>query len=398
MLRHPSNLQSLRLNQCIRSYHMASQNELRNDQGDWIVDLRSDTITKPPPGMRQAMANAEVGDDVFREDPTVNELQNRCANLFGKEAALFVPSGTMGNLISIMTHCQGRGLETIIGDTSHIFKYEQGGIAQFAGVMSALVHNKPDGTFDLEEFRSKIRPLDDPHQPHTRLVCLENTHNCCGGKVLPISFMKEVYSIAKENNLLVHVDGARILNAASVLNVPVSDILKYADSVNMCFSKGLAAPVGSIIAGTRPFIETALRLRKALGGGLRQSGILAAAALYSLDHIAPRLGEDHVNAETLVKGMMSVDQNVVSVNTEDVHTNILMIPIVSQSVTSEMVINRLEQVTDSEEEELDGRIILKGMAWGPKLVRFVVHNDISTADIEKGVQKFQFVLKELSSL
>ncbi|XP_033750999.1 probable low-specificity L-threonine aldolase 2 [Pecten maximus] len=396
LLRHSSKLHLLRLSQS--SYHMASQNELQNGQGHWIVDMRSDTLTKPTPSMRQAMANAEVGDDVFGEDPTVNELQKRCADLFGKEAALFVPTGTMGNLISIMTHCQGRGIEAIIGDNSHIMRYEQGGIAQFAGVMSAIIHNKPDGTVDLEELKSKIRPLDDPHQPHTKLICLENTHNCCGGKILPISFLKEVYNIAQENNLIVHLDGARVLNAAIALNIPVSDILQYADSVNMCFSKGLAAPVGSIIAGTRPFIDTAVRVRKALGGGLRQSGILAAAALYSLDNIVPHLGNDHVHAKKLAKGIMSVDQNVAFINIEDVHTNILMITIVSETVSAEMVIKRLAQVTAAEENELGCGIVVKGMAWGLKLVRFVTHNDVSTADIEKGVLKVQFVLKELSFL
>ncbi|XP_060063414.1 uncharacterized protein LOC132543893 isoform X2 [Ylistrum balloti] len=376
---------------------MGSNTKVQKDQGDWIVDLRSDTLTKPTPGMRQAMATAEVGDDVFGEDPTVNELQKRCADLFGKEAALFVPTGTMGNLISILNHCQGRGVEAIIGDNSHIFRYEQGGIAQFAGVMSAIVHNQDDGTLNLKELKSKIRPLDDPHQPHTRLICLENTQNCCGGKVLPVSYMREVYNLAQENNLLVHLDGARILNAATALNIPVSEILQYADSVNMCFSKGLAAPVGSIIAGTKAFIAGALRLRKALGGGMRQSGILAAAALYSLDHIMPRLGEDHVHAKMIAKGIMSVDQNVATLDVEDVHTNILMITVVSETVTPEMIVKRLAEVPAAEESELGCRIIIKGMPWGVKLLRLVTHNDITTADVEKSVQKIQFVLKEYSS-
>ncbi|XP_021374437.1 probable low-specificity L-threonine aldolase 2 isoform X2 [Mizuhopecten yessoensis] len=376
---------------------MAGQTELKECQGDWVVDLRSDTLTKPTPGMRQAMANAEVGDDVFGEDPTVNELQKRCADLFGKEAALFVPTGTMGNLIAILTHCQGRGLEAIIGDGSHICWYEQGGIAQFAGVMPALIHNKSDGTVDLDELKSKIRPLDDPHQPHTRLICLENTHNRCGGKVLPVSFMKEVYSIAQENNLSVHLDGARVLNAAAALKIPVSDILQYTDSVNMCFSKGLASPVGSIIAGTKAFIATALRMRKALGGGLRQSGILAAAAIYSLDHIVPRLGDDHIHAQMLAEGIMSVDQNVASINVDDVHTNILMITVVSERVSAEMVVNRLTQVTAAEENELGCRVAIKGMVWGPKLIRLVTHNDISSTDLQKAVHKMQFILKEFSS-
>ncbi|KAJ8318402.1 hypothetical protein KUTeg_003493 [Tegillarca granosa] len=252
--------------------------------------------------MREAMASAEVGDDVFGEDPTVNELQKKCASLFGKEDALFVPTGTMGNLISVMTHCRERGLEAILGTKSHIFIHEQGGISQVAGVLASTIENNPDGTFDIDKIKERIRLTDDPHFPYTRLICLENTQNMCGGKVLPMSFMQDVYGLASELGLKVHLDGARLMNAATALNVPPSEILKYVDSASMCFSKGLACPVGSIIAGTKPFIKQAKRTRKLLGGGMRQAGVLAAAALYSIDNIIPRLHIDHQHAQMLAKG------------------------------------------------------------------------------------------------
>ncbi|KAK3607428.1 hypothetical protein CHS0354_035122 [Potamilus streckersoni] len=311
--------------------------------GPIVIDLRSDTITKPTPAMREAMAKAVVGDDVYREDPTVNELQDRCAALFGMEAALFVPTGTMGNLVSILTHCQQRGLEAILGDQSHIFLNEQGGIAQFAGVLPRSIKNKSDGTFDIEEMKSMLRPINDPHQTWTKLICLENTHNFCGGKVLPLDFLQQVHDFAEKNDLIVHMDGARVMNAAVALQIPVSEILKHVHSVSVCFSKGLAAPVGSIIGGSKKFIDMAIRMRKVLGGGTRQVGVLAAAALVSLDQVLPRLHVDHTHARIIAEAIQQENGGVVTVDVAGVHSNIIVMHIIKDGILAKDLVRRLMQ-------------------------------------------------------
>jgi threonine aldolase len=266
-----------------------------------IIELRSDTFTKPTPAMRQAMAGAEVGDDVWGEDPTVRCLEEKAAERLGKEAGLFVSSGTQGNLVSLLTHC-GRGDEAIMGDQSHTFRYEQGGCAALGGIMPHLVRNEPDGTMDLAALAAAIRP-DDIHAPRTKLICLENTHNRCGGVPLTVEYTRKVADLAHSRGLRLHVDGARLFNASVALGVDAKDLVAGADSVTFCLSKGLAAPVGSIICGTREFITAAHRNRKVLGGGMRQVGVLAAAGIVAMDEMIDRLAEDHANAEALAAGL-----------------------------------------------------------------------------------------------
>ncbi|HNM36392.1 MAG TPA: low-specificity L-threonine aldolase, partial [Anaerolineales bacterium] len=255
------------------------------------VDLRSDTVTKPTPEMREAMAEAEVGDDVYGDDPTVNQLQVKAAEMLGKEAALFVPSGTMGNLLALLVHCS-RGEEVICGDKSHIYVNEAGGMAALGGIYPHPVPNQKDGTLRLEDIRASIQP-DDSHRTITRLVCIENTQNMCGGVVLSVEYTKQVGQLAKEHGLKFHIDGARIFNAAAALNVDIKELVAPADSVMFCLSKGLVAPIGSMLVGTKEFIAKAHRLRKMLGGGMRQVGVMAAAGLVSLDVMTGRLKQDH---------------------------------------------------------------------------------------------------------
>jgi threonine aldolase len=269
-----------------------------------LVDLRSDTVTRPTPEMRHAMANAEVGDDVYGDDPTVNRLQEVAADAMGKEAALFVPSGTMGNLAAILAHCQ-RGDEVIIGDKNHSFVFEAGGLSAVGGIHSHQVPNQADGSLRLEDVEAAIRP-DDAHFPISRLVCLENTHNRCGGTVQSVSYTKQVSDLAHSHDLAVHLDGARIFNAAAALHVDASAIADPADSVTFCLSKGLCAPVGSVLCGTRDFIRMAHRARKMLGGGMRQAGVLAAAGLVALTRMASRLEEDHIRAGRLAAGLANI--------------------------------------------------------------------------------------------
>ncbi|XP_060588289.1 uncharacterized protein LOC132743742 [Ruditapes philippinarum] len=359
------------------------------------VDLRSDTITKPSPAMRQAMAEAEVGDDVYGEDPTVNELQRRCAELFGTEDSLLVPTGTMGNLISILVHCRERGQEAIVGHKSHILLNEQAGISQFAGVMARTIQNNDDGTFDLDELCRVIRPVNDVHQPITKLICLENSQNFCGGKALPLSFLKQVWQIAKDNNIKVHTDGARILNSAAAQGVPVSEIMKYSDSVNMCFSKGLAAPIGSIIAGSKDFIHMAKRMRKGLGGGMRQAGVVAAAALYSLDNIVPKLYVDNNNASQVAKAIKEVNSTAIGITDVGLDTNMVMFEMLKPGLKSAQFSQRLMEVTDKEREELGESITVRSVPIYPHITRIVTHNDLDSEMIVLAIKKLRYVVQEL---
>jgi threonine aldolase len=267
---------------------------------DWI-DLRSDTVTHPTEAMRKAMAEAEVGDDVFGEDPTVNKLQAMAAERMGKEAGLFVPSGTMGNLIGILAHC-GRGDEAILGNKAHTFLYEAGGISALGGVHSCQLPNQPDGTLLLKDILAAVRSKD-AHQPISRLVVLENTHNRCGGVSLSAEYTRAVAELAHQNGLLLHLDGARIFNAAADQGVPAHELAQPADSVTFCLSKGLCAPVGSVLCGSAEFIAKAHRLRKQLGGGMRQAGILAAAGIVALEAMVDRLSDDHRRARNLAQGL-----------------------------------------------------------------------------------------------
>lgn len=269
-----------------------------------IIDLRSDTVSHPTPEMRTAMANAIVGDDVYGEDPTVNDLEKTAAEMLGFEAGLFVTSGTQGNLISLMVHCE-RGTEAIIGDSSHIFKYEAGGIASIAGVMPHTIKVQADGTLDLDDIKHAIRG-DNVHFPRTRLVCVENTQNSAGGVALSPAYMHSVAHLAKEHGMKMHVDGARIFNAATAHNVSIDKMVRGADSVTFCLSKALCAPAGSILVGSKAFLDEARRKRKLLGGGMRQAGILAAAGKIALCEMSQRLHVDHQNASYLAESLSEV--------------------------------------------------------------------------------------------
>ncbi|MGQ9467904.1 MAG: low-specificity L-threonine aldolase [Anaerolineae bacterium] len=268
------------------------------------IDLRSDTVTHPTPAMREAMYRAEVGDDVFGEDPTVRRLEEMAAERMGTEAALFVASGTMGNLVALLTHC-GRGDEVILGDRSHTFIYEQGGMAALGGITPRPLPNQPDGTLRLEDIRMAIRS-ENVHFPRTRLVCLENTHNLCDGAPLTAEYTAAVAGLARQHGLRVHLDGARIFNAAAALNCDVRDLVREVDSVMFCLSKGLCAPVGSVLCGSADFIYEARRARKVVGGGMRQAGILAAAGIVALEQMTGRLAEDHARARRLAEGLAQI--------------------------------------------------------------------------------------------
>jgi threonine aldolase len=268
------------------------------------IDLRSDTVTHPTPEMRQAMARAEVGDDVFGEDPTVNRLEALTAERLGKAAAMFIPSGTMGNLAAVLTHCT-RGDEVILGDLSHTFLYEAGGVAALGGVHPRPLPNLPDGTLDPDAVEAAIRP-EDVHFPTTRLICLENTHNRCGGAPLDVDYTDRVGELARRHGLRLHIDGARIFNAAAALGVDARELATAADSVTFCLSKALCAPVGSLLCGDEAYIHRARRIRKQLGGGMRQAGILAAAGIVALETMVDRLGEDHVRARSLAEGLAAL--------------------------------------------------------------------------------------------
>ena len=280
------------------------------------VDLRSDTVTRPTAAMRAAMAAAELGDDVFGDDPTVNALQERAAQYLGFEAALFFPTGTQSNLAALMSHCQ-RGDEYLVGQEAHTYRYEAGGGAVLASVQPQPLANRADGTMDLGEVEAAIKP-DDAHFARTRLLALENT---IGGKVIPQAWMAEALALAKRRGLSAHLDGARIFNAAVSQGVPASDLCRGFDSVSACLSKGLGAPAGSVLAGSREFVGRARRARKILGGGMRQAGVIAAAGLYALDHNVERLAEDHANAARLAAALAGLP----GVTVEPVQTNMVFV-------------------------------------------------------------------------
>lgn len=342
-----------------------------------VVDLRSDTITKPTPAMLKAMVEAPVGDDVFGEDPTVNRLEEMAAEVTGKAAALFVASGTMGNLVSQLSWC-GRGDEILLGDQSHIFFYEQGGSAAIGGIHPRTVPNRPDGTIDLSVLEQAIRP-NDIHFPRSRVIVLENTHNRCHGSPVDGVYMRAVAKLAEKYGLKVHVDGARIFNAATALGIPVRDLVEGADSVSFCLSKGLAAPAGAMVCGSRSFINTARRARKVLGGGMRQSGVLAAAGIVALTDMVARLSDDHANARRLADGL--VDMDGLTVAAELVKTNIVFITVDTHIMTAEELVARLDA---------EG---VKMLPLGPKQLRAVTNYHITPDDIEYTVNLFARILK-----
>jgi len=343
---------------------------------DWI-DLRSDTVTQPTPEMRQAMEGAPVGDDVYGEDPSVNRLQELAAERMGKEAGLFVPSGTMGNLAAILAHC-GRGDEVILGSSAHTFLFEAGGISALGGVHSCQIPNQQDGTLDLEAIRSAIRP-DDEHQPVTRLITLENTHNRCGGVPLSVAYTQAVGELAHAHNLKLHMDGARIFNAATALGVSAQELVDPADSVTFCLSKGLCAPVGSVICGSRDFIARAHRVRKQLGGGMRQAGVLAAAGIIALETIANRLDEDHIRAQRLAEGLSEIPGIVLDPGTP--FTNMIFC-----SLGEDVPLDSGQVGALLAEHKVRVGIV------GPRRFRIVTHYWIRDAEVEQAIAAFKEVL------
>uniref|UniRef100_G3MR70 Aromatic amino acid beta-eliminating lyase/threonine aldolase domain-containing protein n=1 Tax=Amblyomma maculatum TaxID=34609 RepID=G3MR70_AMBMU len=360
-----------------------------------VVDLRSDTVTKPTPEMRQAMRDAEVGDDVFKEDPTVNELERVVAELLGKEAALYVPTGTMGNLAAVMAHCDRRGQEILVGDASHLFLNEQGGVAQVAGVQSWAVPTQKDGRLLVEDLEFRVRHRDF-HCPTTSLLCLENTHNVCGGTVLPVDYMEQAAQFAKANKIPLHMDGARIMNAATYLGLPVKDILRGCDTVQMCISKGLACPIGSLVAGPKDFIYKVARVRKCLGGAMRQAGIVAAAGLVSLRTIVPRLHEDHENTQRLARGVSLKDNRYISMDLDTVQTNMAVYDFVDTSRLSPLTFcERLNKVTEREYEDLQQAITVKMIPISMSKARAVLHNDVNADDVDAAIVKIRYVIDEL---
>jgi len=349
-----------------------------SDQEKHIVDLRSDTVTKPTAAMRAAMEAAEVGDDVYGEDPTVNKLEALVAEMLGKEAAVFVASGTMGNLVSVLSHC-GRGDEMILGDFAHIFRSEQGGSAALGGVHPHTVRNQPDGTLDLNDITAAIRP-NDPHNPITRLICLENTHNFCGGRVLPADYMDSVGNLAHERDLKMHVDGARLWNAAVALNVSPARLLKNADSVSVCLSKGLGAPVGSVVAGSAEFIEKARRNRKVVGGAMRQAGVLAAAGIVAVTEMVERLADDHANAKTLATGLSEIEG--IEIDPSTVETNIVFFTLQEPSITPVEMAQKLRS---------QGVLLNAGAS---RRMRAVLNHHVTAEDVPAVLNAFEKALSE----
>ncbi len=342
---------------------------------EWI-DLRSDTVTQPTKAMRKAMANADVGDDVFGEDPTVNKLQAMAAEKMGKEAGLFVPSGTMGNLAAILAHC-GRGDEVILGNKAHTFLYEAGGISALGGVHSCQLPNQEDGTLILGDIQAAIRSKD-AHQPTSRLVCLENTHNRCGGVALTAEYTRTVGELAHGNGLSLHLDGARIFNAAASQGVPASELAHPANSVTFCLSKGLCAPVGSVLCGSEEFIAKAHRVRKQLGGGMRQAGILAAAGIVALETMTERLAEDHKRARLLAQGLAFLPWLVMDAGTPK--TN--------------MIFMSINEAYPFEAKQVAGELEKLGVkvgVVGKKRFRLVTHYWIEDHGVEKAIVAFQEV-------
>ena len=336
------------------------------------IDLRSDTVTLPTKEMREAISNAELGDDVFQEDPTINNLEKLAAKKFNKEAAIFLPSGTMANLVAVLTHCN-RGDEVILGDQSHTFLYEAGGISSFGGVHSRQLKNHNDGTIHLNDIKNAIRKKD-VHFPPSRLICLENTHNRCFGMPLETNYVKEVVDIAKNNDMSVHVDGARIFNAAVATGSTVADLTKNVDSVSFCLSKGLSAPSGSLLCGDKNFIHRARFNRKALGGGMRQAGILAAAGVVAIDIMSAKIIEDHLNAKALAVGIAKIDGIIIE--TEKIKTNIIYFKLDHPKINSKSLLDIMSKKN------------IRFFELGPNWFRLVTHSGISKENIDYVINEF----------
>lgn len=341
-----------------------------------MIDLRSDTVTRPTEAMLEAMASAPLGDDVLGDDPTVIKLEQMAAERMGKQAALLTPSGTMANLIAVLTHC-GRGEEVILGNKSHTFVYETGGISAYGGVHPHTVTNQPDGTIKHDDIEAAVRP-DNVHFPHTQLICLENTHNKCGGAVLKPDYLDAIGQLAQERNLAVHIDGARIFNASVALGCDVKELTRSSDSIAFCLSKGLSCPVGSVLCGTADFIAQARRIRKGLGGGMRQAGVLAAAGIVALETMIDRLAEDHAHAKALAKGLAAIDG--VHIDLDSVQTNMVYFTLADSAIAN---------------DQLLARAAANGVSFlslGPRQFRLVTHADIRRHDIDTALEVISSIL------
>jgi threonine aldolase len=342
-----------------------------------MIDLRSDTVTVPTDEMRTAMAHAEVGDDVYGEDPTVNKLQCISAEMMSKEAALFVPSGTMGNLVSVLTHCN-RGDQAIMGHLGHTFLFEVGGVSALGGIFPHTLPNKPDGTMTIEDISSAIHENDD-HTPRSRLIILENTHNRCGGVAIKKEYTDQVASIAHQHGMSLHMDGARIFNAASALKTSAAELVNSADSVTFCLSKGLCAPVGSVICGSKDFISQARKIRKQLGGGMRQAGVIAAAGIIAVTKMTERLAEDHERARILANGLSQIEDLRIDMGAPT--TNMIFVSLKENvKLTSEEVLSKLHE-----------KGILIGLV-GKRQFRLVTHYWIGDADVQNCIKAFESIL------
>ncbi|MDQ2818595.1 MAG: low-specificity L-threonine aldolase [Candidatus Eremiobacteraeota bacterium] len=335
-----------------------------------MIDLRSDTVTKPSAAMRAAMASADVGDDVYREDPTVKQLETESAAALGKEAALFVPSGTMGNLVSVLAHC-ARGDEVIVGDEAHVFYYEAAGASAFGGVQMRTLPNRA-GALEPDEIAAAVRPKD-VHFPRTALLCLENTHNRGGGRAISAQHTRAMADAAHARGVAVHLDGSRIFNAAVALNTPPAQLAAAADSVNICFSKGLGAPVGSAIAGERSFIERCRKYRKMAGGGMRQAGVLAAAALIALREGPRRLNVDHENARVLGSALRASE--AFEADPESVQTNIVVFAPRSSKLEADRMLSKWRAAG----------VLVNSVGQGR--FRAVTHLDVTRDDVLEAAQR-----------
>ena len=346
-----------------------------------MIDLRSDTVTLPSPAMREAMYRAELGDDVMREDPTVNRLEELAATMTGKESALFVVSGTMGNLVSMLSHCR-RGEEAILGDQSHIFNYEAGGASALGGVVFHPVATGRFGELEIDALQKAIRPAEtNLHYAPPGVICLESTHNRCGGTILPLAYFRQVRAVADHAGLPVHLDGSRIFNASVALNSDVKEFARQVDSIQFCLSKGLSAPVGSLVCGSQAFIAQARRVRKMVGGGMRQAGVLAAAGIVALTEMVDRLAEDHQTARTLAEGL--ADLPGLQLDLETVQTNIIIFG--SPRSSSE---------GPSFAQALAREGVMIGDIGGGQF-RAVTHYGVSQEDIDKALSIIRKVWREV---
>ncbi len=343
-----------------------------------VIDLRSDTVTKPTQKMREAMMNAVVGDDCYGEDPTVNALEELAAEKMGKEAAMYVPTGTMGNTASIMTHVQS-GEIVVLEPECHIYYYEMGNVSALAGAMPVAAQGE-GGCPNLDLVKKILQNT--RHRPRVALICLENTHNRAGGRVIPVEKMKAIYELSREFDVPVHLDGARIFNAAAALNVKAKEIAKYADSVMFCLSKGLSAPVGSMLAGTSDFIQKARIARNRLGGAMRQAGIIAAAGLVALQDMIGRLQEDHENARLLAEGLAKIKD--VNIDLGKIDTNMVIIDTTPLGMTAEEVAGELAKRN------------VKVSLYGLYTIRFVTNKDVDREGVQVAIKAFEDMVANLS--